>query len=624
MKRVGRLVPGLAAALVLLTAAQAATGAVRIKRVDLSGYPTVRVSVLTPTVRTPAPTLRENGKAVTGLTASRLHSKSVVIAVDRSRSMRGAAIRNATAAARRFVAAKEDADRFALFGVGSEALQLTSFGTATIDVDSGLRSLSVDSAQGTALYDTIVLASLELQKQPRPRLLLLITDGRDRGSSASLADAIDGASRAGVAVYSIGVDGPQLTPAPLRALARATGGTYFAGRRSALLTRAYERLSAELRRTWDLQYFTTARPGDHLRISTRWHGIVAGTRLTIPKSEAAASGGGRGFLERTRDHWWAAVIIGLLAGLLVFYCIGLLIVTPRKQWVRERLRPWTNWEALPAVRTDEYGRLAPFAPLFRATERMLEGRGPWRRLERALERADLQLRAVELFYLMVTSGFALGVIAAVAGFGLYVTVLFVAIGALAPYLAVYRKGSKRLSAFDAQLPSALNTLAGSLKAGHSFTQALQVLVEEAGPPMDGELRRVMTETRLGRSMDTSLMEMGRRVGSKELNLVLRAVIVQRQVGGSMAGLFELVADTLVQRQQFHQKVKALTAQGRMTAVLLIALPFMIGFLLSLVSPGYLNPLFHSGTGQVLTTTAILMMTFGALMLRKITSFRGYR
>jgi tight adherence protein B len=212
----------------------------------------------------------------------------------------------------------------------------------------------------------------------------------------------------------------------------------------------------------------------------------------------------------------------------------------------------------------------------------------------------------------------------VSGFGLYVTLLFVAIGALAPYLAVYRKGSKRLSAFDAQLPSALNTLAGSLKAGHSFTQALQVLVEEAGPPMDVELRRVMTETRLGRSMDTSLMEMGRRVGSKELNLVLRAVIVQRQVGGSMAGLFELVADTLVQRQQFHQKVKALTAQGRMTAVLLIALPFMIGFLLSLVSPGYLNPLFHSGTGQVLTTTAILMMTFGALMLRKITSFRGYR
>ena len=96
------------------------------------------------------------------------------------------------------------------------------------------------------------------------------------------------------------------------------------------------------------------------------------------------------------------------------------------------------------------------------------------------------------------------------------------------------------------------------------------------------------------------------------------------MGGSLAGLFELVAETLTQRQQFRQKVKSLTAQGRLTAILLIGLPFAIAFLISLASPGYLDPLFHSRTGQFLIVLGLVMMTIGAMTLRRITSFKGYR
>ena len=100
--------------------------------------------------------------------------------------------------------------------------------------------------------------------------------------------------------------------------------------------------------------------------------------------------------------------------------------------------------------------------------------------------------------------------------------------------------------------------------------------------------------------------------------------VQQQVGGSLAGLFELLAEALTQRQQFRQKVKSLTAQGRLTAWLLIGLPFGTAFLVSLVSPGYLDPLFHTTTGQVLIVLGLVMMTIGSLALRKITSLKGYR
>ncbi len=118
-------------------------------------------------------------------------------------------------------------------------------------------------------------------------------------------------------------------------------------------------------------------------------------------------------------------------------------------------------------------------------------------------------------------------------------------------------------------------LAGSLKAGHSFRQAVQALVEEGEPPLGTEFGRVLTEARLGRPMEAALEDMGRRIDSKELDFVLRAVVIQRQVGGSLAGLLELVAETLTQRQQFRQKVGSLTASGRLSALILTVLPFFV-------------------------------------------------
>src|SRR5262249_61736132 len=115
-------------------------------------------------------------------------------------------------------------DRVALYSFGSKALPLTGFAADTIDVDSGLRALSVDGGQGTRLYDAVVLASLALQHQPKPRILILLTDGRDVDSRSSLADAVDAARTAGVSVYTIGMAGPHLTPHPLQTLARQTGG----------------------------------------------------------------------------------------------------------------------------------------------------------------------------------------------------------------------------------------------------------------------------------------------------------------------------------------------------------------------------------------------------------------
>ena len=132
---------------------------------------------------------------------------------------------------------------------------------------------------------------------------------------------------------------------------------------------------------------------------------------------------------------------------------------------------------------------------------------------------------------------------------------------------------------------------------------------------------MLTETSLGRPMDDALAEMADRVGSKNFEFAITAVTIQREVGGSLASLFDMVADTVRARQQFTRKIKALTAMGRMSAYTLVAIPFFIAGTVTLLNPQYMHPLYH-GAGRYLIAAMFVMMTIGSLILRKIVSFRG--
>src|SRR5438132_3199953 len=159
-----------------------------------------------------------------------------------------------------------------------------------------------------------------------------------------------------------------------------------------------------------------------------------------------------------------------------------------------------------------------------------------------------------------------------------------AIGGGLPVGVVWFNARKRLAQIDDALPDLLVAMAASLKAGHSFRQGIQAAANEDVGPLTKELKRVLTETSLGRSMDEALQEMADRVGSKDVEFVITAVTIQRQVGGSLAGIFDLVADTVRQRQQFARKIKSLTAMGRLSAYVLSGLPFFLAIVLSLLNP----------------------------------------
>ena len=613
----------IAAVVAALVVPVAAGASLSLRGIDTSSYPTVRVTVVAPVAATAAPpTLTENGNAVVGLQATNLAStKSVVVAIDRSRSMAGAKLADALDAARAFLHTKSPTDRVSVVAFGSKAVQLTTFSQSTADADDALRLLKVDTTNGTALYDALQLSASSLRSQVgRARVVVLLTDGKDFGSQTSLQTALTTAHDTGTLVYPIAVGGDSATVAPLRQMARETGGSFKSAASSSSLHAVYSSIASELKRTWRVEYVTAARPGDklHLRVLLNPEG-AASTDVTIPGSSAPGPAGDA--LPSPLYSSIGGLLLTMLVAFLVLTACGFLFATAKGSWVKTRLAP--HVEGSRKARKREKGqRLAAFAGLFRATEDAFGHRRVWRHLQRKLERADLPLRTVEFAYLIVGCGFALALFAAVSGRPSLQILIALAVGGAIPYFFVSLKAKKRMNAFDDQLPDLLVTLAASLKAGHSFKQGIQTIVDEGHEPASKELGRVITDTRLGRPMDEALAETAERIGSKNFSFVITAVTIQRQVGGSLAGLFDMVADTVRQRQQFARKIKGLTAMGRASAYVLVGLPFFIAAALTLLNPSYMAPLYNTSTGHTLIIGGLVMMAFGSLILKKLVSFKG--
>jgi tight adherence protein B len=393
------------------------------------------------------------------------------------------------------------------------------------------------------------------------------------------------------------------------------------------LSRIYRSIGRELRRTWRVRYLTTARPGDKLELRASVGRLGSDERtMNVPSrygSGSADNGKPSPLLPDAVYGKAGDLLFTLLAALLVLAAGILAASTLRGSWLKRRLaahvEPSRRRAAKHRTRRD---RLSMLTGLFRLTEKTFAHRSQWRSLELLLERADLPLRTVEFAWLLIGSSFVLGVLAALVGGGAIAILACFVVGGLVPYVVVWTKARRRMRAFEDQLPDLLITMAASLKAGHSFKQGIQSVVDEGQDPAAKELRRVLTDTQLGRPMEAALHETTERIGSKNFSFVITAVNIQRQVGGSLAGLFDMVADTVRDRQQFARKIRSLTAMGRAAAYVLVGLPFFIALALTAMNPTYMDPLFHSHTGHMLMLLGLTMMAFGSLILKKIVSFKG--
>jgi tight adherence protein B len=611
-------------ALTFLALPAAAAAAVQVGHVDATAYPTIRASVVSPAGAGVMPAITENGQPVAGLQEQNLGKiKAISTLIDRSQSMHGKPLVDAIAAARTFVGRKNGSDQLAVIAFGSKPLTLSPFSTAALDAQESLSGMTADKTQGTALYDAIVLAARQLTTNELPgRVIVVLTDGADRGSKHSIDDAIAAARKANAAIYAIGIEGTGFTPDPLIEIAGKTGGEYYGASSTSALTAVYAKIADTLKRTWRIQYLTTARPGDriHVEAAVVGHGTAtnAFTVPGAPPTDAAPSKiVPKGAYGPTGPLGIAAVVAFLVLLATLFTFAGI-----KGSWVRSRISVHVGETRVTSKAARKEKRLAMLANVFRVTEKLFGKLAIWSRIAKMLERADVPLRTVEFFWIEVGAVVVAFVIGTIIGASLPLVLVLVVVAGSIPYAVVWMKMRKRIRAFEDQLPDLLITIAASLKAGHSFKQGLQAVVDEGHPPANVEIRRVLTTVSLGRPMDDALAEMADRVGSANFEFAITAVTIQRQVGGSLASLFDMVADTVRQRQQFARKIRALTAMGRMSAYTLIAVPFFIAGAVTVLNRSYMRPLYFTTPGRFLCVLGLVMMGLGSLVLRKIVSFRG--
>ena len=257
------------------------------------------------------------------------------------------------------------------------------------------------------------------------------------------------------------------------------------------------------------------------------------------------------------------------------------------------------------------------AGLAQAGDKLATAGGFGGRLEAMLEQAELPMKAGEFAAFTVLCALAGGVVGALLLTNILFVLLVAAVASLIPYGWLLHARKKRQKTMAEQLPDVLSILASSLRAGHSFLQALDQVAGEIKEPSAGEFHRVVSEIRLGRSIDDAMNEMADRVGSEDMRWAVMAVNIQRQVGGNLAEVLDIVANTVRERAYVQRQVKVLSAEGRLSIAILTALPFGIFFYLAIVNPEYVAPLFTTMMGRILLLIGGTLMGLGVFVMTRI-------
>jgi tight adherence protein B len=192
-----------------------------------------------------------------------------------------------------------------------------------------------------------------------------------------------------------------------------------------------------------------------------------------------------------------------------------------------------------------------------------------------------------------------------------------ALAAALPILVLRARGARRLRRFNQKLPAALDLMARALRAGHSVGAAIEIVAQEGGEPLRAEFREVYKQQSFGLPQRDALLQLGRRVPSADLQIVITAMLVQKETGGNLVEILERTTAVLRDRMRIQGELRIRTAQGRLTGWILCLLPVVMFVLISLANPGYSDVLVHDPVGRKLTYAGIGMMALGGLMIRKI-------
>ncbi len=624
------VVAGLLAAAPALVLADETESVLITHGADTSAYPAIAVTItlpvnlLTDGAESVEFVAYENGEprdinAVEPLAGVR-KPVDIVLLVDTSGSMRGGPMEDARAAAAAFVSAMAAEDEFALLSFATNVAVVSEFTGDREALSAAIQGLE---AQGdTALYDGVVKSTeLFLAREGRERVVVLLTDGGDTASVSTLDRAVELLRSSGAPMYAIGLQTPETDMEVLAALASQSRGKLVGVADSADLERLYEDIAKELTTQYGLT-FESAQPKTkdlELEVVASVNGRHGSASFVIPNPyfsllEREETGTGTEPASPAASLALAALIVSIafFSGTMGAGA-ALTLFGGRSR----RLDDLRFYDQLRGVEDQTTTRAAGVTGIMREAVAAVAGhRGFTPLVHHKLDRAGLPLRPVEYIYMHLVGVVTTAVVVQLLTRSVVIALLAAVIAVVLPILLLESAIARRKRSFEEQLPEILTMIASSLRAGWGVQQSIDLVVQEMSDPAASEFRRVQAQSRLGLSVEEALERMADRLDSDDFRWTVTAIAIQREVGGNLAEVLDMVAGTMRERGELRRHIHALTSEGRLSAVVLFALPFVMVAVLFLINPGYMGPMFTTGFGLFLLAVGIVLLIIGGIWLHR--------
>ena len=316
----------------------------------------------------------------------------------------------------------------------------------------------------------------------------------------------------------------------------------------------------------------------------------------------------------------------LLAILITVFCfallLGLLSIRSREDRVMtERLNYFAGGEQ--AQRQKQ--KLTPKALLYNCIESIASGLGrlqQGKRIELMMQQADWPIRGTEFEAILLLWGGLVGLVTFLVTLKGAMFFVGAFVGILMGFALLGMRIRRRRKKFTNQLGDMLIMVANALRAGFSFMQAFELISREMDAPMGREVQLVVNEVNLGNTLESALDNMQRRVASPDFELVVTAVLIQRQVGGDLASILDTISETIAERVRMRREVMTLTAQGRASAWVLMLIPIGLAIVMYGINPEYLSPLIETDIGRMFVIGAVISEIIGCIIIQRIVDIKA--
>lgn len=240
-----------------------------------------------------------------------------------------------------------------------------------------------------------------------------------------------------------------------------------------------------------------------------------------------------------------------------------------------------------------------------------------KKIEKDLIRAGIPLKGEEFQTLDILLGIISWILIFIVSKNIIIAFIISIIFLMIPRIILNIKIKSRLKSLENQISDTLTSMANSMRAGFSFLQAMEMVAKEMPEPISGEFKKMLREIGLGTPTQKAMLDMSERIGSDDLDLVVTVILIQRQVGGNLAEVLDNISETIRERMRINGEVKTLTAQGRISGLIISILPAALGIILFIINKDYIMTLFTHRIGIIMLIIGIFSQIFGYVLIRKV-------